>query len=205
MVLLGPRGIFEGLLSGQWLKSLVVMHWNAVPLPLIIVYLAVFPQPSTSSSTVVHSNVPPSQIPRLNHWLISTIGGFCIVQVRMEEDVLELRQWQREWRDENVKEAIDQFWENSMPFECEVAEPVQVPTNEYIATVNNMGRVPASSELYKCQSTGNVQNSAFYCSFSWGGGRRRRRRRRNSSHQLNLVRRKSWTWSNRLKLLYSRS
>jgi hypothetical protein len=63
-------------------------------------------------------------------------------QVRMEEDVQELRQWQREWRDENVKEAIEQFWENSIPFECEVPEPVLVPTNEYIATVNNMEECP---------------------------------------------------------------
>jgi hypothetical protein len=37
--------------------------------------------------------------------------------VRKEPEILELRQWQREWREENenVKYKVDNFWKEKMP------------------------------------------------------------------------------------------
>ena len=68
--------------------------------------------------------------PYLNNTLI------CILQVRREPDVAELRQWQKEWREENsgIQTQVSAFWDKKMP---DWNQPTPSTSQDNIVTETN--------------------------------------------------------------------
>ena len=57
------------------------------------------------------------------------------IQIRLDPEIQELRQWQREWRDENenIKNKVDDFWAKQMPEgenAADQSEKAETETNE---------------------------------------------------------------------------